>query len=156
MPMTSRWLRVVVTAAGLSGVTGCRAPMPDDRLAPGDESLSLFGPGRERLDFGRLPTIGFEPGSWRVSDSEAARLEEALGVLAGGRRVFLLGVGDEDVPPEHGRQQALARALSVRRALIEQGAEATMILITGLAAGEATGLTRGDVAGPRVECAVIR
>ena len=154
--MTSRWLLVVVTAAGLGGAPGCRSPMPDDRLAAGDPDLSFFGPGRERLDFGRLGTIGFDRASWQVREPEAARLGETLQVVAGGGRVLLVGVGDDGVPPEHSRQQALARALAVRRGLIERGANPERILVTGLAAGEAAGLTGREVTGPRVECAVVR
>lgn len=154
--MTSRWLLVVVTAVGLGAGIGCRAPMPDDRVAVGDESLSFFGPGRARLDFGRLATIRFERASWRISEAEAAGLGEALQVVTGGGRVMLVGVGDDDVPLEHSRQQALARALAVRRELIERGADPEMILVTGLADGEVDGLTgRGDT-GPRVECAEVR
>jgi hypothetical protein len=154
--MTSRWLLVVVTAAGLAGAAGCRSPMSSDRVVAGDESISFFGPGRERLDFGRLATIGFEPVSWELSDGEAGRLGAALEVVAGGRRVLLLGVGDENVPPEHGRQQALARALAVRRALVERGGDPARILVSGMSAGEAEGLTGRDTTGPRVECAVVR
>lgn len=158
MLASTRWLLVIVSMAGLAGAAGCRSPRPGERLAAGagDESITFFGPGRERLEFGKLATIGFERGSWQVPDGEAERLGPTLGVLSVGRRVLLLGVGDDDVPAEHGRQQALARALAVRRVLIERGGDPSGILLTGMSAGEALGLTGRDPTGPRVECAVVR
>lgn len=77
-------------------------------------------------------------------------------VVAGGGRVFLVGVGDDDVPSEHSRQQALARALAVRRGLIERGADPARILVTGLSDEEADGLIGSEDTGPRVQCAVVR
>ncbi len=153
--MSSRLL-IGVMVLGFGGmVGGCRTTAPGVRLAAGDESVSFFGSGRVRLDFARLTPIGFSPGSWEISESGMARVRAVDDVLAGGERVFLIGVGDADVPAEHGRQQALARALAVRRWLVERGAPSDLILVSGLAAVEAEGVIGGG-SGPRVECAVVR
>lgn len=153
--MTSRLLIGVMVLALGCVVGGCRATAPGVRLAAGDESISFFGPGRARLDFERLAPIEFEPGSWEVADAALTRVGEVERVLVGGERVFLVGVGDADVPAEHGRQQALARALTIRRWLIERGAPSDLILISGLASVEAEGVIGGG-SGPRVECAAFR
>ncbi len=153
--MTSRLL-IGVMVLGFGGVVGgCRTTAPGARLAAGEESISFFGTGRARLDFARMEPIGFAPGSWEISETGLARVRAVAHVLAGGERVFLVGVGDADVPAEHGRQQALARALTVRRWLVERGAPSDLILVSGLAAVEAEGVIGGG-SGPRVECAVVR
>lgn len=154
--MMSRMLLIAVTAGGLVLVTGCQSPVQDDRVAVGEDDLGFFGPARAQLDFGKLPVIQFYPGAWVLSDPENARLAAASTVLADGGRLLLVGVGDAEVPSEHGRQQALARALVVRRELVRRGAEAAHIRVTGLAAEEAVGLTGRIETGPRVECAVLR
>lgn len=137
-------------------VAGCRSPAVEEKIAAGDDDLGFFGAGRTRLEFGRLPVIRFDRASWRLAEAEADQLGEAVEVLAEGRRVWLVGVGDDGVPREHGRQQALARALVVRSELARRGAMATQVLVTGVSAEESAGLTAGGTVGPRVECAVIR
>jgi hypothetical protein len=154
--MTSRALIGVVAVAAAVATAGCQSTAPAERLAAGDEAISFFGAGRDRLDFDRLRPIRFAPGSWEPGEEEADRLGEVAGAMAGGARVFLVGVGDVEVPSEHGRQQALARALTVRRRLIGRGASPDQILVSGLAATEAEGLAGLDAPGPRVACAVIR
>jgi hypothetical protein len=128
----------------------------DRQLPDAPTEASFFGPGRERLDFTRLPVIRFETGSWTVGSSAGAAVAEVRAAVGGGSRLLLVGVGDGDVPVEHSRQQGLARALAVRRVLVDQGADGAMVSVTGFADGEAAGLTGREEKGPRVECALVR
>lgn len=150
-----RRLLTAVAAGGWLVLAGCRSPAVEGKIAGGDDGLSFFGEARGRLEFGKVPVIRFEQGSWRLAEAEADRLGDALGVLSDGSRVLLVGVGDARVPGEHGRQQALARALVVRSELVRRGAEGAAILVTGVSAEESVGLLPGGAIGPRVECAVI-
>jgi hypothetical protein len=153
--MTSRLLPTLVAAGGLVLGAGCRSTSLDRQLPEAPAEASFFGPGRERLDFSRLPVIRFETGSWTVGSSAGVAVAEVRAAVGGGSQLVLVGVGDGDVPVEHSRQQGLARAVAVRRMLIDQGADGAMVSVTGFADGEAVGLTGRDDKGPRVECAVV-
>lgn len=108
--------------------------------------------GRDRLDWGEVEPVRFEVGSWRLPvDAAGEVLGEAAVALVGGRRMVLVGVGDADVPDDYGRQQAQARALEVRRFMVERGADPARIHITGFSAEEMVGLHRSDHSGPRVK-----
>ncbi len=138
-------------------VAGCQGRAPVTALAARDDTASLFGLGRDRLNWGEVEPVRFEVGSWRLPmDAAGEVLGEAAVALAGGRRMVLVGVGDADVPDEYGRQQALARALEVRRFMVERGADPARIHITGFSAEEMAGLNRSDHSGPRVELVVVQ
>ena len=144
-------------------VVGCQGRAPVTALAARDDTMTFFGAGRERLDWGVVRPVPFEVGSWRLPVDAAGQALVAAAVsstmaavLAGGRRIVVVGVGDAEVPDEYGRQQALARALEVRRFMVERGADPERIHITGFSAEEMAGLTRSGHSGPRVELVVVQ
>jgi hypothetical protein len=144
-------------------VAGCQGRAPVTALAARDDTIIFFGAGRERLDWGMVRPVPFEVGSWRLPVDAAGQALVAAAVsstmaavLAGGRRIVLVGVGDAGVPDEYGRQQALARALEVRRFMVERGADPERIHITGFSAEEMAGLNRSGHYGPRVELVVAQ
>ena len=47
-------------------VAGCQGRAPVTALAARDDTASLFGVGRERLDWGVVRPVPFEAGSWRL------------------------------------------------------------------------------------------
>ena len=118
--------------------------------------LSSFGAGRTRLDFRKLEPVEFKEGDWSDPAADVPAVQALALVLSGGGRVWLVGVGDDRIASEHGRQQGLARALATRSVLVRSGAPADRILVTGVAAEEAAGLTGQEGNGPRVEAAVVR
>jgi hypothetical protein len=155
--MRSPIFQAALLAAVLTGLASCQSREADPGLPPRDETVTFFGAGRERLDWNVLPAIGFDEGSWVLSEREQARLDQAARLVAQGRRLLLIGVGDDQVPAEHGRQQGLARAVTVRRALVGGGGDPSLVQATGLAADERAGLDAvGSGTGPRVECVVVR
>jgi len=144
-------------AAAVTVLAGCQSPrVADDLIPPMDDRLSMFGAGRGRLDFGALPVVRFEAGFLEPLTGEVDRLVAAMAELGDRRRVLLVGVGDETEPMEHGRQQAVARAVAVRRVLVRRGVSPSLVWVTGVAAAEAELVAVGDEGGPRVEVAVVR
>lgn len=154
--MAPRTLHWAATAIGLGALTACQSGDYGDPAPVADHGLVFFGPGRERLDFRALTAVRFAAGSWEVSDGERETLTAAAGVPAQGHRLLVLGVGDPDVPAEHGRQQGTARALTVRRALVSMGVDPSVVLVAGVAAEEASDITGQEADGPRAELAVVR
>jgi|GEM_PF-2551839 len=161
--MMPRTLHAAATVLLLAGLAACQSRDAGQVLPRPDESITFFGPGRERLDWRVLPPISFSAGSWRLLGraedapfAEAAALSKVVAELAAGRRILVIGVGDAEVPAEHGRQQALARALAVRRALLDWGPDPSLVQVTGFAADEMAGIPGSGGTGPRVEFAVIR
>lgn len=155
--MPPRLIRFAVAVAAVgAGVSACRAPLPDAEMAVADSGLASFGPGRARLDFRKLGPVAFELGDWSEPSAATAAVAALAEVVAGGGRVWLVGVGDAGVPAEHARQQGMARALALRSVLIQGGAPTDRILVTGVPPEDAAGLTGREGAGPRVECAVVR
>jgi outer membrane protein OmpA-like peptidoglycan-associated protein len=154
--MRPRELMMIVGAVGGLAVVGCQSPVVEASLPALPQGVSLYGPDRQRLDFSSWPAVRFADGAWEVGEAVRAQLDGMAGATRGAGRLLLVGVGDGEVPDEHSRQLGLARALAVRRALLDRGMDPARIHVTGLAASDAGGLTWGGVAGPRVECLVIR
>ncbi len=154
--MVLRFLLLFGAAIAAAGFVSCRSAGDGTLAAEPGDTPAFFGPGRTRLEFGAWPAVRFAPTSWVMTAPERNRVKEAARLPAPDRRWLVIGVGDDEVPAEHGRQQGLARALTVRRALMEFGVDPHAILVAGLAAHEAAGVTGREDSGPRVEWALVR
>ncbi|MFN0127907.1 MAG: hypothetical protein ACKV19_14600 [Verrucomicrobiales bacterium] len=154
--MALRTLALAATAIGLGALAACQTGDSGGLAPVADHGLVFFGPGRERLDFRVLPAVRFAAGSWEVNAGERETLNAAAEVPVQGNRLLVLGVGDPDVPAEHGRQQGTARALTVRRALVSMGVDPSAILVAGVSTNEASDITGQNADGPRAEFAVVR
>jgi len=158
--MTLRNFQFCLVAGVWVLLAGCRSVVVVPGLPPRDEGLTFFGPGRGRLERSDLGVIVFPAGVWRVNERDervVVVLGGALAQVGLGRRLLVIGVGDDDVPDEHGRQLGVARAVEVRRLLVGRGGDPSLILVTGFAHGERVTLPwGGGGGGPGVEFAIVR
>ena len=143
------WLGLSPWLTGCQGSAGSATAMP-----PRDESVSFFGPGRERVDRRQLEPVLFSPGSWQVAASEQTKLARATDVLRSGRRAILAGFGDADLPDESSRMLGEARAQEVRRWLLAGGVPVPHLQTVAFGP-EAAAWTDGE-SRPRVEFGLVR
>jgi outer membrane protein OmpA-like peptidoglycan-associated protein len=116
----------VLLAAALAILSGCEMPggRPEtDALPARENGFSFLGGDREGIDRRRFEPVIFQSGSWRLEESERAKIARIAASLDREWRAVLAGVGDEGRPDEYNRVLGEARAQTVRQSLVAAGIE---------------------------------